>query len=253
LKVDAPTDASTLPIVPTKSLLGVPVSTLGMDASVAFIQSLIESGGQHQVVTADSFGLVLAREDKELADVYGKASLVTADSSGVVWGLSRQGQPAERVSGVDLVDRICGMSAEHGYRIFLLGSSPGVAEEAAEKLRLRHPGCNIVGTRHGFFPTEDSDVVAQEVAALSPDVLFVAMGIPRQEKFIAKTLPITKAKVAMGVGGSLDVFSGRVKRAPAFVQKVKLEWLWRLIQNPKKFEKVSRLPEFVLLVLRGGK
>lgn len=251
--MDAPTDASTLPIVPTKSLLGVPVSTLGMDASVAFIQSLIESGGQHQVVTADSFGLVHAREDKELADVYRHASLVTADSSGVVWGLSRQGQPVERVSGVDLVDRVCGLSAEHGYRIFLLGSSPGVAEEAAEKLRLRHPGCNIVGTRHGFFPTEDSDVVAQEVAGHKPDVLFVAMGIPRQEKFIAKTLPITKAKVAMGVGGSLDVYSGRVKRAPAFVQKVKLEWLWRLIQNPKKFEKVSRLPEFVLLVLRGGK
>lgn len=243
----------TLPAVPTKVLLGVPVSTLGMDATVAYIQGLIQSDGRHQVVTADSYGLVLAREDVELAEVYRSASLVTADSSGVVWGLSRHSGPVERVSGVDLVDRVCGLSAEHGYRIFLLGSSPGVAEEAAEKLRLRHPGCNIVGTRHGFFPVEDSDVVAQEVAAHKPDVLFVAMGIPRQEKFIAKTLSITGAKVAMGVGGSLDVYSGRVKRAPAFVQKVKLEWLWRLIQNPKKFEKVSRLPEFAVLVLRGGK
>jgi N-acetylglucosaminyldiphosphoundecaprenol N-acetyl-beta-D-mannosaminyltransferase len=196
---------------------------------------------------------VLAREDLELADVYKNASLVTADSSGVVWGLARRGAPVERVSGVDLVDRICALSAEHGYRLFFLGSSPGVAEEAAEKLRLRHPGCNIVGTRHGFFPVEDSDVVAQEVAAFKPDVLFVAMGIPRQEKFIAKTLALTGAKVAMGVGGSFDVYSGRVKRAPALVQRVKLEWLWRLIQNPKKFEKVSRLPEFVMLVLRGAK
>ena len=224
-----------------------------MEDTVAALKRLLDEGGSHQVVTADSFGLVLAREDAELAQVYRKASIVTADSSGVVWGLSRKGGRVERVSGVDLVDRLCALSAENGYRIFLLGSAPGVAEEASERLKLRHPGCNIVGTRHGFFPVEDSDIVAQEVAQARPDVLLVAMGIPRQEKFIARALATTGARVAMGVGGSLDVYSGRVKRAPVFVQRMKLEWLWRLVQNPKKFEKVARLPRFVWLVLRGEK
>lgn len=238
---------------PSRPLLGVQVSVMGMDRTVEHLRSLIESGRPNQVVTADSYGLVLAREDSKLAEIYRNASLVTADSSGVVWGLSRSGAKVERVSGVDLVDRLCALSAEHGYRIFLLGSAPGVAEQAAEKLKLRHPGCNIVGTRNGFFPVEDSDVVAQEVTPHRPDVLLVAMGIPRQEKFIAQTLQTIGAKVAMGVGGSLDVYSGRVKRAPAVVQKLRLEWLWRLILNPRKFEKVARLPRFVWLVLRGVK
>ena len=229
------------------------VSTLGMDETVGHLKRLIDEGTPSQVVTADSYGLVLAQKDRELATVYREAALVTADSSGVVWGLSRQGTKVERVSGVDLVDRLCGLSAEHGYRVFLLGSAPGVAEQAAERLKLRHPGCNIVGTRHGYFPVEDSDVVAQEVAESKPDVLLVAMGIPRQEKFIAQTLHTTRAKVAMGVGGSLDVYSGRVKRAPTVVQRMRMEWLWRLAQNPKKLEKVARLPRFVWLVLRGAK
>ena len=130
-----------------------------------------------------------------------------------------------------------------------MGAAPGIAELAAEKMRLRHPGCNIVGARHGYFPAESDTVVASEVAASAPDVLFVAMGIPRQEKFIRSTESIIGAKVAMGVGGSFDVFSGKVKRAPRMVQRLRMEWLWRLCQNPKKISKVMLLPRFVLMVL----
>ena len=122
---------------------------------------------------------------------------------------------------------------------------------AAERLRLRHPGCNIVGARHGYFPAGDDEVVAKEVSEAKPNVLFVAMGIPRQEQFIQKTQGIIQAEVSMGVGGSLDVYSGRVKRAPALFQKLKLEWLWRLIQNPSKWRKAIKLPRFVMLVLRS--
>lgn len=246
------TDPQTSQPPENRVLLGVPISVLDMDQTVAYLHKLLESSGAHQIVTADSYGLVLSRQDAQLRSIYLGASLVTADSSGVVWGLSRMGRRVERVSGVDLVDRLCALSAEHGYRISLLGSAPGVAQQAAEKLALRHPGCRIVSTRDGFFPMSDADVVADEVAAAKPDILLVAMGIPRQEEFIAKTLRRTGAKVAMGVGGSLDVYSGRVKRAPLVVQRMKLEWLWRLAQNPKKFEKVARLPKFVWLVLRGA-
>jgi len=253
--MDTDVNASSPPLVsdppPTRELLGVQVSTLDMRGTVDFIEKLIAEGRGHVVTTVDSFGLVQAQEDSELRDIYQNCSLATADSSGVVWALGRKNTPVERVSGVDLVDELCKLSSRAGHRIFLLGSEPGVAELAAEKLNLKHPGCNIVGTRHGYFPVEDADIVAQEVAEFKPDILFVALGIPRQEKFIARTMEITGAKVAMGIGGSLDVFSGRAKRAPKFVQGMKMEWLWRLIQNPSKFSKVSRLPRFVWLVLRG--
>jgi N-acetylglucosaminyldiphosphoundecaprenol N-acetyl-beta-D-mannosaminyltransferase len=143
------------------------------------------------------------------------------------------------------------LSAQKGYGVFFLGAAPGVAEMAAEKMKLRHPGCNILGTRHGYFPADSDDVVAREVAEFKPDILFVAMGIPRQEKFIYNTREIIKAPVALGVGGSLDVFSGKAKRAPVFVQKMKLEWLWRLLLNPKKISKCKALPVFVWQVLKS--
>ena len=218
------------------------------------LESLIEGEESNLVATADASGIVLALDDPELAAIYRESTLVTPDSNGVVWALNRCGHAVkERVSGVDLVDRLCGLSSEKGYRIFILGSEPGVAELAAERLRLRHPGCNIVGTRHGYFPPTDDDLVAEEVAAFRPDVLFVAMGIPRQEKFIAKTMPLIRAKVAIGVGGSFDVFSGRVRRAPRLVQALKLEWLWRTLLNPKKMAKAKLLPRFAWMVLRSGK
>jgi N-acetylglucosaminyldiphosphoundecaprenol N-acetyl-beta-D-mannosaminyltransferase len=120
-------------------------------------------------------------------------------------------------------------------------------------MRLRHPGCNIVGSRHGYFPADSDEVVAREVAEFRPDVLFVAMGIPRQEKFIRATEHIIQAKVGIGVGGSLDVHSGRVMRAPLLVRKLKMEWLWRTLVNPKKIKKAINLPRFVLMVLRSGR
>jgi N-acetylglucosaminyldiphosphoundecaprenol N-acetyl-beta-D-mannosaminyltransferase len=203
------------------------------------------------VVTADAAGIVQAQQDPQFMEILRSADLVTPDSAGVLWAAKKKGHPIrERVSGVDLTDELCAMSADKGWRIFLLGSQPGVAELAAEKLRLRHPGCNIVGARHGYFPSESDEVVAQEIAELKPDILLVAMGIPRQEKFIMKTQEVIRAPVAMGVGGSLDVFSGRAKRAPRLFQKLKLEWLWRLILNPSKISKAKFLPKFVALVLR---
>ena len=234
----------------TGLVLGAPVDLVAMDGAMARIGELIARREPSQVVTADASGLVAAQTDSLLASIYRSAELVTADSIGVLWALGRGGHKlGERVSGVDLVDRICAASADKGWRIFFLGSAPGVAETAAEKLRLKYPGCNIVGTRHGYFPAESDALVAEEVAAFQPDVLFVAMGIPRQEKFIAATKAIHRAKVSIGVGGSLDVFSGRAKRAPAVIQRLNLEWLWRTLLNPKKLPKALTLPRFVWMVL----
>ncbi len=234
------------------SILGIPVDRVTMDAAMDRIEGFIASGKPHFVVTADSSGLYAQLSDPEFREVLSKADLITPDSFGVVWAAKRLGKPvAGRVSGVDLVDQLCARSAEKGYRIFILGAAPGVAEMAAERLRLRYPGCHIVGTRHGYFPAEDDRIVAEEVAAARPDILFVAMGIPRQEKFIAGTLDVIRAKVAIGVGGSFDVFSGKTKRAPVLIQRMNLEWLWRLAMNPRKFSKAATLPRFAWRVLRS--
>ncbi len=234
------------------TILGIPVDRVTMNSTMEAIEGFISSGGAHMVVTADSSGLYAQLADPEFRDILLKADLVTPDSFGVVWAAKRLGKPvAGRVSGVEMVSRICARSAEKGWRIFILGAAHGVAEMAAERLRLAYPGCNIVGTRHGFFPPSDDAVVAEEVALVKPDVLFVAMGIPRQEKFIAATMPIIRAGVAIGVGGSFDVFSGKTKRAPGLIQKLNLEWLWRLVMNPKKYSKAAMLPKFAWRVLRG--
>lgn len=235
--------------VETCDVLGVPVSTATFAETVRMMSDAVKSGRQSIVVTADSSGLALSEEDIELKQIYQDAAIATADSSGVVSAIRKlSGKVVERVSGVDLVDALCHESSQHGFRIFFLGAGHGVAELAAERLRLKHPGCQIVGTRHGFFPSSDDEVVASEVAEANPDILLVAMGIPRQEKFLDKCLTLTGAKLGMGVGGSFDVFSGKAKRAPVFIQKLKLEWLWRTILNPKKWRKAAMLPKFAMLV-----
>jgi N-acetylglucosaminyldiphosphoundecaprenol N-acetyl-beta-D-mannosaminyltransferase len=225
-----------------------------MAEALARIAEFVASGEPHFVATADASMIVDANLDPTFGDLLRSADMVTPDSSGVLWAAKKLGQPlTEKVSGVDLVDRLCAQSAEKGYRIFFLGAGHGIAELAAEKMRLAHPGCNIVGARHGFFPADDDELVAREVAEANPDVLFVAMGIPRQEKFIARTRDIIRARVAIGVGGSLDVHSGRTKRAPVVFQKLKVEWLWRLFLNPSKWRKTMKLPKFMLMVLRSSR
>lgn len=235
-------------------VLGLPVDCVTTEEAIARIEAMVDERVPRLVFTADASGLVLAQDDAEFRRIVERAALITPDSSGVVWALHRAGHPDQkRVSGVDLVGLLCERSADEGYRLYFLGGEPGVAETAAERLRLKYPGCNIVGARHGYFPADSDEVVAHEVAEARPDILFVAMGMPRQEKFIARTRDIIGAPVAMGVGGSFDVFSGRTKRAPKLVQSLRLEWLWRLILNPKKFAKVKSLPRFVRLVLKSDR
>lgn len=232
------------------AVLGVPVTPATMDETVAAIDMLIQDGGSHIIATADASGIVIAQDDPELLEIYNAADWVTADSYGVVGALKRKGVDTPRVSGCDLAYRLIALSAEKGYRTYFLGAAPGVAERAREQMMLKFPGCHIVGTHDGHFPESDFDFVAREVAALEPDILLVAMGIPRQEKFIARTREIHKAKVAMGVGGTFDVMSGQVRRAPKLVQALKIEWLWRTISNPKKISKAKTLPRFWLMSRR---
>lgn len=240
--------------LPSVEILGVSVHAVSMKGAVYAIESFIREGGPRMVITADTSGIVMAQSDRQWMDIMNSADLVTPDSVGVVWAARRLGMPLrERVSGVDLMDILCSRSAQKGYRVYLLGAAPGVAEQAARRMQERHPGLQIVGARHGFLSPEEEPAVAREIRSLEVDILFVAMGIPKQEKFIFKYLYEMAAKVSIGVGGSFDVWSGNVRRAPKLIRAMRLEWLWRLLLNPRKWRKALTLPQFVWLVLTRGR
>ena len=235
-----------------REILGVKISVVDTAAALEAIEEFISSGRPHQIVTADSSAVVLARKDSELREIINSASLVTPDSIGILWAARRFGRPLpERVSGVDLAELLCERAVGLGHRVFLLGAAPGIAEKAAEKLKQRHPGLVIAGTHHGYFKPAESEAVIEKVREAKPDLLFVAMGIPLQEKWISQHLEELGVPVSMGVGGTLDVIAGRVKRAPKWMQRLGMEWFYRLASNPRKIRKCSTLPVFVYLVLRS--
>lgn len=237
--------------LPQATILGIPVTLLDMPGTVAAIDEMIASGTPSMVVTANATSAVMAHDDAVFRDDVLGAKLITVDGAGIQWALERKGMKnIAKVAGVELVEQLCNLSSDKGYRIFLLGGEPGVAEIAAEKLRLKFPGCNIVGVRNGYFPASDDDVVAQEVAEFKPNILLVGMGMPRQERFIMKTKHITGAPVQIGVGGSFDVLSNKAKRAPEAWQKLRIEWLWRALIQPSKFKKLAALPRFMWMVVR---
>jgi len=236
--------------LPTVEILGVTVHAVSMKSAAQIVEEFIEEGVPRLVITADSSGIVLAQTDQHWRDILNSADLVTPDSNGVVWAARRRGTPLrERVSGVDLLDILCARASKKGYRVFLLGAAPGIADLAAERLQARHPGLQIIGTQHGYFSKEEEPEIVRRIRDLRVDLLFVAMGIPRQEQFIFDHKYEMAAKVAMGVGGSLDVWSGAVKRAPRLIRALKLEWLWRLVLNPRKWKKAVTLPKFWWLVM----
>lgn len=246
MAVTAPENLESLP------LLGVRVHRVTMEETLAAIDRFICEGGPHQVVTLDASMCVTAREDAELRRIVQTAALVTPDSAGVLWACRRAGRPLpQRVSGVEIVERLCALSPQKGYRLFFLGAAPGVAEAAAETMRARYPGCQVVGTRDGFFTPADEVGILEQIRAARPDILCVALGIPKQEKWIARHRDTLGVPVLIGVGGTFDVFSGKVQRAPRWMQQRNLEWLYRLLRNPRKIGKVLTLPKFVWMTLRS--
>lgn len=237
--------------LPSVTLLGLPVHRLTMPDALDVLDGFIRSRAPHHVVTADASMLVMAQDDPELHGIIAHADLVTPDSTGVLWAAKRAGKPiSERVSGVVLVEKLCALSASRDYRLFFLGAAPGVADQAAARMAQKYPGCQVAGTQDGYFSPEEEAHIVQKIRDSHADIVCVAMGIPKQEKWIARHRNSLGASVLIGVGGTLDVLSGTVKRAPVVFQKLHLEWLWRVISNPKKISKVMLLPQFVKRVLR---
>jgi len=232
-------------------LLGAYIDMISMDESVERITNFVNSGYLHRVITLNPEYLYKAQQQRELIDIVNSSVLVTPDGIGILLACKIAGYPAiERVTGIDLTMRLCKRSSRLGWRIFLLGAAPNIADEAAEKLKQLYPGIEIVGTHHGYFEECESAKIAQKISGTGAQILFVALGAPKQERWVAKYQPQTNVPVAMGVGGSFDVISGRVKRAPKWAQNLKIEWLYRLIQNPKRWQRQLVLPKFAWLVFK---
>jgi len=207
------------------------------------------------VVTLNAEMAYRACQDAKLREVLKQADLVTPDGAGVVWaGRVLGGAVPERVTGIDLVHFLMPLAAAQGWRVFLLGGAPGVAREAAQRLAERFPGLCIAGTHHGYFErgSAEEETVLAMIGQSAPHILLAGMGSPRQEYWIREQIDAGRLKVpvSIGVGGSLDVIAGRLRRAPAWMQKWRLEWLWRLVQQPSRWRRMLALPAFAVNVWR---
>lgn len=236
------------------NVLGLPVDALGRDEALSRVGQHLESRRPLRVVTINAEMAMQAHADPELAEIIRGAGLVIPDGSGVVWALRRRGLRVKKLAGVDFVRHMARYCAEGGHRLYLLGAAPGVAAAAADALTQLAPELVVAGVRDGFWQPEEEPAVLEAIRATRPDVLLVALGVPRQEKWIARHQEALGVPVAMGVGGSFDVFAERVQRAPAWMQRLHLEWLYRLFQEPWRWRRMAgTLPRFAWLVLRGAK
>jgi N-acetylglucosaminyldiphosphoundecaprenol N-acetyl-beta-D-mannosaminyltransferase len=204
----------------------------------------------HHVCTINPEFMMIAQRDINFYNILNRADLCVPDGVGLLWAAKRRNTPLpQRVTGSDGVPIIAERAAQKGWHLFFLGAAPGIAEQAANILRAKNPRLQIVGTYSGSPAPDEEDALVQMVNNSNADILFVAYGAPEQDKWIARNLPRLQVKMAMGVGGSFDFIAGTVPRAPLWMQKMGLEWLFRLYLQPWRIWRMLRLPRFVLAVL----
>lgn len=232
-------------------ILGVRVDSVTMAEAVAQVENYMDERAGVLIATANAEMIMRATHDAELLKILNEAALVVPDGAGTVWAAHHLGaEMPERVAGYDLAQRLMAEAPAKGQRIFFFGSAPGVAEKAKQKAEALYPGINIVGTRNGFFTEKDEPEIIAQIKAAQPDLLLAALGVPKQEKWLYRHLTELGVPVSIGVGGTLDVMAGVMKRAPRWMQKAKLEWLFRGMMQPQRAGRLLALPKFVLKVHR---
>ena len=232
------------------SILGVPVHEVTTEETLALIDRFVHEKTPRQICTVNPEFIMTAQHDDEFRRILNQSALNIPDGIGVVWAAKRAGHSLrERVAGSDLVGQIADRAQSTGWKIFLLGAVEGVAAQAALILQGRYPQVQIVGAHAGSPRVEEESEIAARIQATSVDILLVAYGAPRQDKWIARNLERTGVAVAMGIGGSLDFIVGRQRRAPRWMQRLGLEWFYRLLREPWRWRRQLALPKFVWYVL----
>jgi N-acetylglucosaminyldiphosphoundecaprenol N-acetyl-beta-D-mannosaminyltransferase len=236
-------------------VLGVGFDDITVAAAAERAAGMMAGGERGYVVTPNPEIIWMCRRDDALKRAIDGAALVLPDGVGVTLGARILGRPLSgRVPGIDFAAALLALTAVSGGRVFLLGAKPGVAESAAEKLAEMYPGLTVAGVSDGYF--SDDSAIIDKINAASPDLLFVCLGAPKQELWMAEHIGLVDAALCVGLGGALDVFAGAVRRAPALWSRLGIEWLYRLIREPRRILRMSRLPLYLLAViwsrLRGG-
>ena len=231
-------------------VLGVGFDNVNMEQAVERAAKMIEEGTFHYAVTPNAEFVQRAETDGQFCAALNGADLVLPDGIGVVYAAKILGTPLQgRVPGCDFATALCGWMAKNGKRLFLLGAKPGVAEQAAQNLERSHPGLVVCGTHDGYF--KDDAPVTDTIRLAGADVVFVCLGAPKQENWMIEYGPATGAPFLIGLGGSLDVFAGTVKRAPEAWQKLGLEWMYRLLKQPSRIGRMAKLPLFLVSAVKA--
>lgn len=235
--------------------LGVRAHVLGLPVDVApdvLAAALALHGhGGGQLVTLNAEMTMAAREDPSLGAAIAGAQLVIADGAGVVWALGRQGYRVRRSPGIELAHDLLAHAARSGWSVALVGASPEVMATLQQRLLARWPTLNLAFALHGFQAAEAWPELERQLLEAGPDLVLVALGVPRQELWIQR-LRLDQPGLWMGVGGSFDVWAGYKKRAPAWMGALRIEWLYRLVQEPSRWRRMLSLPAFAWAVIRGG-
>ncbi len=235
-------------------VLGIKFDNLSFSEAEGIIKNSLSQKSYLSIFTPNPEIALAAQKDTSLLAIINSSSLVLADGVGIVIASQILGSPIrERVAGIDIGELILGMANENKLRVFLLGGKETVAKMAGEKIKKRYPHITVCGAHHGYFQKEgeENDAVVKEIASASPDIIFVCFGFPAQERWIYENcVKIPSVTLSAGLGGALDVWSGNVRRSPKFLQKLGLEWLWRIIVQPKRIKVLFHIPIFFLKILR---
>jgi len=219
------------------------------EQAVRYALDTIRDNNKTYVVTPNPEIVWVARRNEELRTAINSAGMVLPDGIGIILGARILGTPLHggRVPGIDFAEALFQKMAHSGGAVFLLGSKPGIAEEAGKKLEDKYRGLRIAGATDGYF-TDDEPVI-EKINASRPDLLLVCLGSPKQELWMAKNIERLDVKLCAGLGGSLDVFAGKVKRAPVLFRKMGVEWLYRLIKEPRRIKRIIKLPLFIIAAI----
>jgi len=232
------------------NLFGVLLDHIDYNKACQRVDKFLQFYGRKVIVTPNAEIIMAARKNTDFMEMLNKADICLPDGIGVVIASRILGNPLiERTTGFDFMMKILKMAEKQDLSVFLLGGKPGVAQKAAAQLKVMFRGLEISGTHHGYFKNEEEDKIIEIINDNKPDILLVAMGFPKQEKFMIENKEKLNFRVAIGVGGSFDVLSGNVNRAPDFMQKAGLEWLFRLITQPWRFKRMTVLPLFLIEVI----
>jgi N-acetylglucosaminyldiphosphoundecaprenol N-acetyl-beta-D-mannosaminyltransferase len=224
--------------IPIRRLFDIPIAALTMEQAVARVEGAVASRSRLQIGVVNAAKIVNMRLDVQLREAVLSSDVVFADGMAVVWAGRVLGQPLpERIAGIDLMHAMLARGDLHGWKVFCLGAKPHVLERTVRRLGEMYPHVQFVGAHHGYFSADDEPALAARIAAARPDILLVAMTSPKKERFLARWTPTMDVPVCHGVGGSFDVVAGEVRRAPAVWQRLGLEWLYRVKQEPRRLWK----------------